>query len=186
MSQSLKSEPSFNNNRETWIKSSFRERYSSQTSHVPPDANHEEIHVMTSEEAIQLGILDQRAWRNPGASGFKIRGANYLRDKKKVPSKEPKFTLDWVYLIKLDKPLKDIAKYLPALRKNDHAFTFVLQIMIPGPLHMSLVIGWVRYSHQMRFYNKINFDGNNDEDGHHIDIKSLDPFNKTLLKYFFN
>lgn len=90
------------------------------------------------------GVLNPRYWDDPGAAGFKVRGPTYLKDKKKILAGPPKFDLDWVYLVKLKSPMKDIGKFLPALRTSPDEFTFIVQIMIPGPPHMSLVVGWHR------------------------------------------
>ncbi|CAD7694644.1 unnamed protein product, partial [Ostreobium quekettii] len=60
------------------------------------------------------GVLSRTYWSNPGPSTFRVRGPDYLQDRKKIPAGDPKFELDWVYLVKLDKPTKDIARFLPA------------------------------------------------------------------------
>lgn len=59
-----------------------------------------------------------RFWSNPGSAGFKLRGPNYLNDRMKISAGEPRFTLDWVYILKLDHPTKNVARFLPALRQN--------------------------------------------------------------------
>lgn len=62
------------------------------------------------------GVLNPRFWENPGSAGFKVRGPNYLKDRKKIPTSQPKFNLDWVYLVRLQSPLHNIGHHLPALR----------------------------------------------------------------------
>ena len=62
------------------------------------------------------GVLDSKYWSNPGPSTFRVRGQNYLQDRKKIPAGDPKFYLDWVYLVRLKQPTKDVARFLPAAR----------------------------------------------------------------------
>jgi hypothetical protein len=48
--------------------------------------------------------------------GMQVRGADYLRDKKKIPAAEPVFSLAATDLLQVDKPTPHIARYLPSLR----------------------------------------------------------------------
>lgn len=45
-----------------------------------------------------------------------VRGPNYLKDRKKIPAKEPAFTLAAVDLLEVEKPTLHIARFLPSLR----------------------------------------------------------------------
>ena len=45
-----------------------------------------------------------------------VRGANYLKDKKKIPAQEPMFSLAATDLLQLEKPIFNIARFLPSLR----------------------------------------------------------------------
>jgi len=92
--------------------------------------------------ALENGVLNTKFWSNPGSAGFKVRGANYLTDRAKIPAAEPRFKLDWVYVLKLKEPTPNVSRFLPALRSGKNDFTFVIQVMIPGPPYLAMVIGW--------------------------------------------
>ncbi|KAK9814451.1 hypothetical protein WJX72_006118 [[Myrmecia] bisecta] len=107
-------------------------------SSVPPTA---EL-VVSAPPKKPHGMLDRKFWSCPGSAGFKVRGRNYLRDRKKVLADEPVFELASVDLIILDAPSIGVARHLDSVRKSSAPFTFVVQIMIPGPPYVSLVISW--------------------------------------------
>lgn len=52
-----------------------------------------------------------------------------MEDKEKIPAGEPRFVLDWVYLVKLKTPTQDIAKFLPAL-KSSLSHLFILMVLL--------------------------------------------------------
>lgn len=88
------------------------------------------------------GNLNPKYFSCPGAAGFKIRGKNYLQDRKKITAPEPEFELKSVDLVKLDKPTPHVARYLSSIRCSTAGFSYVVQIMVPGPPHLGLVIAW--------------------------------------------
>lgn len=47
---------------------------------------------------------------------FKLRGNNYLRDKKKIPAQPPQFELDFVELLASDEPVYHVSRYLKSVR----------------------------------------------------------------------
>ena len=49
---------------------------------------------------------------------LQVRGANYLRDKKKIPAAEPAFSLAATYLMQVEQPTFHIARFLPSLRSE--------------------------------------------------------------------
>ncbi|KAK9860404.1 hypothetical protein WJX84_008795 [Apatococcus fuscideae] len=74
-----------------------------------------------------LGALDKEYWSCPGAVNYKVRGPNYLQDKKKIPAAEPIFTLAAADLVETARPMTHIAQHLPSLRHSRAAFSFVWQ-----------------------------------------------------------
>lgn len=90
----------------------------------------------------ESGTCDPIYWMSPGAAGFRVRGPNYLRDKKKILASEPVLKLLAVDLAKLDHPTRHIGRYLDSVQRSPAAFSFVVQIMVPGPPHLALVMTW--------------------------------------------
>ncbi|KAK9823769.1 hypothetical protein WJX72_005371 [[Myrmecia] bisecta] len=88
------------------------------------------------------GTLDPKYWSCPGAAGYKVRGVNYLKDKKKADAEEPVFGLASVDLVDTDAPTFHIAQHLPSIRNSKAPFTFVVQLMVPGPPYLSLTMAW--------------------------------------------
>lgn len=88
------------------------------------------------------GTCDPAYWMCPGAAEYRVRGANYLSDKKKILAPEPMFRLISVDLVKLDQPTQHIGQYLTSVKNSTSSFSFVVQIMVPGPPHLALVIMW--------------------------------------------
>jgi len=95
-----------------------------------------------AEEYSTTGTLDQRFWSCPGAAGFKLRGASYLRDHKKASAAPPVFALQSVDLVETDKPCFHIAQHLPAIRHSSAPFMFVVNIMVPASPPLSLTAAW--------------------------------------------
>eukprot|EP00192_Tetraselmis_astigmatica_P006536 CAMPEP_0117667932 /NCGR_PEP_ID=MMETSP0804-20121206/11248_1 /TAXON_ID=1074897 /ORGANISM="Tetraselmis astigmatica, Strain CCMP880" /LENGTH=739 /DNA_ID=CAMNT_0005475727 /DNA_START=604 /DNA_END=2823 /DNA_ORIENTATION=- len=83
-------------------------------------------------------IMNRRYWNCPGIADFKVRGPNYLVDRKKQISEEPAFELIALFLLKLDDATENVAQYL--LKPSMLGFTFVVNIMVPGNDH--LVMFW--------------------------------------------
>eukprot|EP00191_Tetraselmis_sp_GSL018_P015923 CAMPEP_0177595280 /NCGR_PEP_ID=MMETSP0419_2-20121207/10266_1 /TAXON_ID=582737 /ORGANISM="Tetraselmis sp., Strain GSL018" /LENGTH=731 /DNA_ID=CAMNT_0019086717 /DNA_START=95 /DNA_END=2287 /DNA_ORIENTATION=- len=111
-------------------------------------------------------VMDRKYWNYPGAADYKVRGKNYLMDRKKVLSREPMFKLHSLFLLKLDKPMEDMARFL--LPPSAPGFTFVVNIMIPGNDH--LVVFW-------RSNKRTTED--DDDDG------PATPFNTSLARFLF-
>jgi len=96
----------------------------------------------TPPELRRTGTCDPAYWTCPGSAGYRVRGRNYLSDKKKISAAEPMFRLLSVDLVKLDQPTRHIGQYLTSVRNSPSTFSFVVQIMVPGPPHLALVIMW--------------------------------------------
>eukprot|EP00210_Caulerpa_lentillifera_P002791 g2666.t1 len=138
--------------------------------------NENESSFISREDSLPRnnGVLNNKFWSDPGSTGFFVRGETYFFDKRKVPADQPRFFLDWVYLVKLKAPTHDIARFLPALRSGNDDFTFVLQVMIPGPPHLSMIIGWTRNQKSQ------NSDEGSDTSA---DTNNRDPFEISLLRF---
>lgn len=83
-----------------------------------------------------LGTLQKRFWIPLHAEGapspFNLRGPNYLKDKAKIPGGVGQYTLSSVDLIKVDKPVEHIGRFLPTIRCNGAPFTVSFSILVPG------------------------------------------------------
>lgn len=62
------------------------------------------------------GTCSKEYWSSPGSCGFKIRGASYMVDRKKVPAAVPMFELVAVDMVELEEPLSHICRHLPSVR----------------------------------------------------------------------
>ena len=60
-----------------------------------------------------------------------MRGANYLRDRKKVPSQEPAFQLAAVELCSTPGTVQHISQYLPAVMHSRAAFLMPMHFSLP-------------------------------------------------------
>ena len=88
------------------------------------------------------GTCPPEYWECPGATGYRVRGPSYLLDRKKVAAAEPVFTLAAVDLLRFKAPRKHVAPLLPSMRASTAPFTFIVNILIPGPPHLSLIMSW--------------------------------------------
>jgi hypothetical protein len=94
--------------------------------------------------------LPQQYWTEPSASSFNVRGANYLKDRKKIPSADNLFQLFAVDLVKVSDPIlsgmcnhpdERVQKALRAekagrLTSPMPPFIFCVNITLPGsPAH---------------------------------------------------
>jgi len=94
--------------------------------------------------------LPQQYWTEPSASSFNVRGANYLKDRKKIPSADNLFQLFAVDLVKVSDPIlsgmcnhpdERVQKALRAEKAGRLAspmppFIFCVNITLPGsPAH---------------------------------------------------
>ncbi len=89
------------------------------------------------------GTCPPQYWECPGSNGYKVRGPGYLVDRKKVLAAEPVFSLVAVDLLRVKSPRKHIAPLLPSMRGSSAPFTFIVNILIPGPPHLCLISMWV-------------------------------------------
>jgi hypothetical protein len=136
-----------------------------------------------------LGTCNPKYWSCPGAAGFKLRGASYLKDKKKVLADEPIFALASVDLVEVDQPTFNIGQHLPAIRDSQAPFTFVVQLMVPGPPYLSLTMAWAAdydpcamtpsHTHHLHGHGSPRPSGHEDSDS---ELKSS-PFDLCLARF---
>ncbi|KAL4514332.1 hypothetical protein Ndes2526B_g03998 [Nannochloris sp. 'desiccata'] len=88
------------------------------------------------------GSCPKEYWLSPGSCGFKVRGANYLIDHKKILGAPPMFELVAVDLLELEEPLFHICQHLPSVRHSPAPFLFCVQMMVPSSPPVSLVSTW--------------------------------------------
>lgn len=84
-------------------------------------------------------------WKESEASNFKVRGPNYLDDNVKIRSKESKFKLLAIDLFEVSETTQNTAsnpknRVHLATQRGDNSFIFVINIMVPGPPHLSFVM----------------------------------------------
>lgn len=101
----------------------------SQSDEVMSDASSDEAKTAASEEVDTW--LDRKFWECPGTAGFKVRGPNYLKDKKKLASLEPMFRLQGLELVKMKETVYHVSRYLPIVRRSTAPFNFVLCFTLP-------------------------------------------------------
>ncbi|BDA46094.1 probable translocator protein at N-terminal half [Coccomyxa sp. Obi] len=78
----------------------------------------------------------------PGAADFKVRGPNYLQDKKKVLPDAPVCSLVSLNLVSLAEPTFHIARFLPSVRDSKAPLLFIWHVLVPGKQNYSLAITW--------------------------------------------
>ncbi|CAD7698962.1 unnamed protein product, partial [Ostreobium quekettii] len=145
------------------------------------DANEEEESARVVSSA---GTMDPKYWARPGAAGFKLRGANYLRDKKKELADEPVFDLVSVDLVKIVKPTPHIARYLPSIQCSSAAFSYVVQIMIPGPPHLAMVMTWGANSEAFQGLGGNEHDSKGAAEPRDTELETeLTPFALSLMRF---
>jgi hypothetical protein len=88
------------------------------------------------------GSCPKEYWLCPGSCGFKVRGSNYLVDRKKVLGAPPMFELVAVDLLELEEPMFHICQHLPSVRHSPAPFLFCVQMMVPSSPPVSLVSTW--------------------------------------------
>uniref|UniRef100_M4BK07 START domain-containing protein n=1 Tax=Hyaloperonospora arabidopsidis (strain Emoy2) TaxID=559515 RepID=M4BK07_HYAAE len=95
--------------------------------------------------------LPTKFWSEPSAAGFMVRGPQYLTSRAKVPSARQVFRLVNVELFKSNEAIehigvssfvKDEFDHLDASNPavEDRPFIFIINFMLPGPPHHSLVL----------------------------------------------
>jgi len=84
----------------------------------------------------------QRFWSCPGDAGFRLRGANYLKDRVKAPAAAPEFELCAVELFESGSPddKENVAARLPAVVEDPDHFFYVANLLLPGPPHLCLAV----------------------------------------------
>jgi len=106
--------------------------------------------IRTKPTLVDPPPLPQQYWTEPSASSFNVRGANYLKDRKKMPSADNLFQLFAVDLVKVSQPIltgmcnhpdERVQKALRAekagrLDSPMPPFIFCVNITLPGsPAH---------------------------------------------------
>lgn len=76
----------------------------------------EAFDTSTKPQKWESGTLDPKYWSCPGAAEFRVRGKNYLTDRKKIVAGDPEFELRSVDLVKVDKATPHISRYLKSVR----------------------------------------------------------------------
>jgi len=101
--------------------------------------------------AIQ-GTCPGQNWGVISPAGMKVRGRNYLLDKKKIPASPPLLDLYAADLVNVEEPLWHIARYLPSVKYSPAPFHLVLNIMYPAGSYapmQCLVATWTCPVHPM-------------------------------------
>ena len=88
------------------------------------------------------GSCPKKYWLCPGNCNFKVRGKNYLTDKKKILAAVPMFELVAVDLLEMEEPIYHICQHLPAVEHSPAPFLFCVQMMVPSSPPVSLVCSW--------------------------------------------
>ncbi|QDZ24764.1 DUF1336 domain-containing protein [Chloropicon primus] len=102
----------------------------------------EEPSKVTYEPSASGGLnsrLDHKFWSSAGADGLKVRGKNYLQDRVKIPAADPLFDLHRVDLFEFPSPTEHVAPCMDYIKDNPDQFFYVVQLMVPGPPHYSVV-----------------------------------------------
>ena len=88
------------------------------------------------------GSCPKKYWLCPGNCNFKVRGKNYLVDKKKISAAVPMFELVAVDLLEMEEPIYHVCQHLPAVEHSPAPFLFCVQMMVPSSPPVSLVCSW--------------------------------------------
>jgi len=83
-------------------------------------------------------------WCEPDASTFRIRGASYNKDKVKASSAPSLFKLVAIDVFEVPEPTRNISAHprnrvALATQRGEDFWTFVVNIMVPGPPYLSFV-----------------------------------------------
>ncbi len=62
------------------------------------------------------GTAARRYWSCPGTADLRVRGRNYLSDRKKVAAALPMFDLYSAELVEVDEPMWHMARFLPSVK----------------------------------------------------------------------
>lgn len=88
------------------------------------------------------GSCQQKYWLSPGSCNFKVRGKQYLADKKKIHAALPMFELVAVDLLEMEEPIYHVCQHLPSIQHSPAPFLFCVQMMVPSSPPVSLVCSW--------------------------------------------
>ena len=88
------------------------------------------------------GTCQKKFWCSPGNCNFKIRGKEYLVDRKKIPAAVPMFELVAVDLLEMEEPVYHVCQHLPSIKHSPAPFLFCVQMMVPSVPPVSLVCSW--------------------------------------------
>ena len=83
--------------------------------------------------------LDPKYWSSASADGLKVRGKKYLEDRAKIPAEDPMFDLHRVDLFEFPHPTEHVAPSMDYVKTNPDKFFYIVQLMVPGPPHYSVV-----------------------------------------------
>lgn len=133
--------------------------------------------------------LIQKYWKEPCATSFKVRGGNYIRDRKKKASSPSLFRLFAVDLLKVSKPIlsgmcnhphERVQKCVQAEKEGKSGsqlppFIFCVNITLPGtPAH-----------HLVMYYAVDDFSLINNDENSDLDGNTDHAFNKLAAPFFF-
>lgn len=133
----------------------YASRYRKATDSLILDRKHlEEIEERKEVEEVEIrkkepddswaiaGTCQKKFWCSPGNCNFKIRGKEYLVDKKKIPAAVPMFELVAVDLLEMEEPVYHVCQHLPSIKHSPAPFLFCVQMMVPSVPPVSLVCSW--------------------------------------------
>lgn len=105
-------------------------------------AKQQSMEVPEEERWAVQGTAARRYWSCPGTADLRVRGRNYLTDKKKIPAAMPMFDLYSAELVEVDEPMWHMARFLPSVKYCAAPFMFILQLMVPANPPLSLMMVW--------------------------------------------
>ncbi|CAG9460131.1 unnamed protein product [Pedinophyceae sp. YPF-701] len=70
-------------------------------------------------------------WSSPESLPWRVRGANYLRDKKKYPAGQSMFELVCVDVFECPQPTQHVARFLKWLPTNTFEYLLIVNILVP-------------------------------------------------------
>uniref|UniRef100_M4C2F2 START domain-containing protein n=1 Tax=Hyaloperonospora arabidopsidis (strain Emoy2) TaxID=559515 RepID=M4C2F2_HYAAE len=97
--------------------------------------------VVMGVQKLPTTSLPESMWAEPDASLFSVRGHNYLNDKKKIPSAPAMFHVVGVDLLSFESAAEryDISSRVDSIGRTSSKFTFVVNMIIPGPENTCMV-----------------------------------------------
>jgi len=112
---------------------------------ISPELKEADVGSRISISNTPSPALPEEMWAEPDATSFLVRGKTYVKDRVKVYSNPALFKLLCVDLFQTDGKVENIASHpknrvFQALQRRDSAWTFVVNIMIPGPPYYALVL----------------------------------------------